>query len=153
MSSPSSPVESEQEALQLKTAILDISLPPDEDARLLTRALMEAPMRLAYDPLPRRLATLSLPLQQALARYLVGDALADQLDLPQGRATRWLPRLFVLAMRGATFGTRLVPGGPRLAHRLGHVLWRRLMDHVLTDSKSAAFAPPTTLSPHAAEEG
>lgn len=150
---PELAAQNEQEAQRYKTAILDISLPPDDDARQLTHALMEAPIRLAYDPLPRRLAAMSLPLQQALARYLLGDTLADQLALPNRLSTRLLPRLFVLAISGATLGTRLVPGGRSLAHRLGHVLWRRLMDKVLTDSKSATFAPPTTLSPHASEEG
>jgi hypothetical protein len=149
---PELSVESDREALRWKVAILDLSLPPDEDARLLTRALMEAPIRLAYDPLPRQLAAMSLPLQQALARHLLGDRLADQLALPRSWLTSLLPRLLVLAMRGATFGTRCVPGGRDLAHRLGHVLWRRLMDNVLTESKSATFAPPTTLSPHTPEE-
>ena len=149
---PELAAESEQEALRFKAAILDISLPPDEDARLLTRALMEAPIRLAYAPLPRRLAAMSLPLQQALARYLLGDPLADQLELPKSRAASLLPRLFVLAMRVVTFGARLVPGGRGLAHRLGHVLWRRLMDNVLTESKAATFALPSTLSPHTPEE-
>lgn len=144
---------SEQEALRFKTDLFDLSLPPDEDARLLVRALMEAPLKIAYAPLARRLAAMSLTAQQATARYLLGDTLADQLGLPKSVLVRLMPRLGVLALGGATAGVRLVPGARPLAHRLGRRLWRQLMDDVLRKGKSATFAPPTALSPNAHEEG
>jgi hypothetical protein len=143
---------SEQDALRLKTAILDVCLPPDEDARLLVRSLMDAPRTMAHDPLMRRLAAVNQPLMEALSRYLLGDTLADQLGLSKSLPARLGPRLGVLALSGATFGARLLPGLRGLAHRLGHMLWRQLMDHVMQDGKSATFAPPTTLSANAPEE-
>lgn len=144
--------KSEADALRFKASVLDICLPPDDDARLLVRSLMEAPLKLAYYPRPRRLAAASLPLQQAISRYLLGTPLADQLALPRSLPASVLARLGVLALRVATWGARLVPGARGLAHRLGYRMWRKLMDYVLQEGKSAAFTLPATRSAHAEEE-
>jgi hypothetical protein len=69
---------SETEGLELAELILATQEPPDDDARALTQALLGAPLFADSAPTPTQRAFAS-----AICRYLIGDEMADHLQLPR----------------------------------------------------------------------
>ena len=81
----------ESEARRFAEVILLTQGPPDEDARALTRALLEGPLRAAKggDPRAVALAQIHHKIAAGICRVLVGDTLADGLGVTDD-AWRWL---------------------------------------------------------------
>lgn len=57
--------------------------PPDADSVALAKALLELPAAQAKTPLARLRARQTVPVAYGLSRFLLGDELADQLQLPK----------------------------------------------------------------------
>jgi hypothetical protein len=82
----------ESEAHRLAALMAATQDPPDDDSRLLARALLEAPLREAR-PGSLAQAQRTVRIGRALCRMFVGDAVADGLGVPRtgwARATPWL---------------------------------------------------------------
>jgi hypothetical protein len=76
----------EAEAARLGDVFYATQGEPDEDARLLTRALLDAPLQQARTPRERANAKRLVRFSTAMCRHLVGDEKADALGLPH---TSW----------------------------------------------------------------
>jgi len=82
--------------------------PPDADSRELVNALLEGPLRQAKTARERRSAERQVAVARGLCRSLVGDALADALELPRDHHRHWalglrtLLRLLEVTRRGSS---------------------------------------------------
>lgn len=123
--------------------VLMTQQPPDDDARALTRALLDGPRRIHADH-PRR-AEAHARFAEALCRHLVGDPLADQLGLAR---TRW--RATVGLVRGSASILEMfrasIPAVHRWSVRAGGTHWERVSQTSL-QGVGAAFGLPQTLAP------
>lgn len=116
--------------------------PPDDDSRALTRALLSGPAVASMPSLEGRLLPARVAFGQGLARFLLGDELADGLDLPRQRWSQVLPLLSpVLASVPALLR---LPGGDAVAAQLGRRYWRSVVRTGLAD-EPARFEPPASL--------
>jgi hypothetical protein len=93
----------EDEARRLAMLITDTQGPPDDDARALTAALLNAPLKAAKTRAQQKNGLRQKTFATALCRELVGTELADQLGVER---TTW--RLMVPFMRRFVSGMELV---------------------------------------------
>lgn len=116
--------ESETSARRYAELILLTQGPPDDDARALTRALIEGPLRVLRDgdAAARRRAEVQRGLACGISRVMLGDELADGLALPR---SRW--RHVVGLLRPAVRGGEVLRGRSvvlrAVAETLGEVYW------------------------------
>lgn len=120
----------ESEGARLGAIIRATEGPPDDDSRALTRALLSSGRRRSdsrggarADGQGDAQADPPVPaVSAALCRSLVGDDLADALDVPRTPWQRAVPvaRRLVSAVE---FATRAVPGGPDFALERGRRYW------------------------------
>lgn len=110
----------EAEGVRLGALIRATQGPPDGDSRALTRALLLSGPRSSGPQGERRIPAISA----ALCRTLVGDDLADALDVPRTPLQRAVPvvRRLVSAI---DLATKAVPGGPDFAVDRGRRYWER----------------------------
>ena len=99
---------------------------PDQDSRDLTRALFEAETQEARTHAQRRGAQRRAAFGQTLCRELVGDDLADALDVPRTSYRFALP-LVKRLVRSASRVTRRVPLADRSAVAAGARYWDRVV--------------------------
>ena len=111
----------EGDAARLGAIIRATQGAPDDDARALTRALLLSGPRGSERPGERRIPTVSA----ALCRTLVGDDLADALDVPRTPWQRAVPAVRRL-VSAVDFATRAVPGGAEFAFDRGRRYWARV---------------------------
>lgn len=127
-------------------AFIDLTQgPPDKDSRTLTRALLERPLLDARSPAQRRRAERQLAVAQGLCRGLVGDALADALELPATYHRYW-PTVVRAALKTLE---RARLGAPRLnplVELLGERYWSSSVAHGL-GGNPARFSIPERLRP------
>jgi hypothetical protein len=127
----------EPEAQALADLIAATEGPPDEDSRELVRALMEVPLGLAKTNEERSRAERQVGLSYGLCRALIGDALADGLQLPRDGWRHAVPALRLVLSRAESV-RRHVPLG--LGDRLAHAAGKRYWDLVLERGMVMAYA-------------
>ena len=110
----------EAEGARLGALIRATQGPPDDDSRALTRALLLSGPRSTGPRGERRVPAVSA----ALCRALVGDDLADALDVPRTPWKRAVPAVRRL-VSAVEFATKTVPGGPDFALDRGRRYWER----------------------------
>ncbi len=120
-------------ARRLSEIILAVEGAPDEDSRALVRALQEIPL-----PFDGFGAGLLDTMRLGLARSLLGNRLADALDIPKSSWSWlgvWLLRPFFCL---ASWVRSLLPGGGGLSERLGQTVWaftERMLFKLASDRK------------------
>jgi ER-bound oxygenase mpaB/B'/Rubber oxygenase, catalytic domain len=139
----------ETEGANLCNLVLDLSGAPDQHSVELTRVLMQdampAPMEASLSWLMRVTGLISSEgLHKRLGRFcfglshgLLGDELASELKYPPTRWRYTAPLLLRLLIRPLEACRRLLPGGTRLASKVGFYQIRRLM-------QNQAFARPVS---------
>lgn len=114
--------------------------PPDEDARRLVRALVEAPLATAKTPQALRHAQIQVRIGNDMVRLMLGDDRADRLGVPR-HATRHL----VPALRTgvATFErlAAVVPGQRARSVAAGHRYWDGVLRRTPTSAPRQHDAP------------
>lgn len=118
--------------------------PPDADSRELVAALLNAPVQTAHTPAQQRQARIRMHITRQLCRHLLGDTLADALDVPRQRPALAAP-ILVRALAGLDRARARVPALERLATRAGRRYWDAVIAVGLGD-QPADFAPPAQLA-------
>ena len=135
---------SEREAHRLADLIMATQAPPDDDARALTKALLDSGRQAARTEDELRQVERLKYFTLAVSWRLLGAELASQLAVPRSP----LEPLFPL-LRGAIGAVervrRLSPRLTSIAVRQGDVYWKKLIDDGLR-GKPADFHPPTSLA-------
>lgn len=118
---------SEPDAMRLAELIAMTMGEPDQDSRDLTRALFDAAFEGRYGQAEIREARRSVMLGRVICRELVGDDLADKLDVPRLPMRHAMPmiRRFVGAVERVS---RAVPFGERGAIAVGTRYWDRVVE-------------------------
>ena len=131
------------DATRLAELIFTLQGPPDDDSRALTRALIEAPLRDAKTREEARAMAPRVRFAQAMCRHLIGDELADALDVPR---TPWRLAVPVLQrlVRGAELVRSSVPFANGPATAVGNRYWDRVVEVGLAGA-TAEFALPERL--------
>lgn len=118
---------SELEAVRLAEVIEATTGDPDDDSRALTRALFDAAMAAARTAEQRREARRRTTFGQVICRELLGDELADKLDVPRTNIRYAMPMMKGL-VAGAGRLARALPFGDRHAVQLGSRYWDRVVE-------------------------
>jgi hypothetical protein len=135
---------SEREAHRLADLIMATQAPPDEDARALTKALLDSGRQAARNDEELKQYERLKYFTRAVSWRLLGEDLASSLGVPRSPAEPLFPVL--RGIIGAAERVREV--SPRLrafAVRQGDVYWQRLIDEGLR-GKPVDFHPPTKLA-------
>jgi hypothetical protein len=136
------------DATRLVDLIAATMAPPDQDSRDLTQALFDAAWVSATTPKQRRAAARKVVFGTTLCRELVGDEMADALNVPRNTFRYAMPM-----MRGLVGGvervTRAVPFAERGAIAAGMSYWDRVVEIGL-QSATYEFALPSRLATIAA---
>lgn len=125
--------------------------PPDRDSRALVAALLAGPAQTARTPAERRRAAVRMRISRQLCRHLLGNTLADALEVPHDRPAV-VPQLFYNTLAGLERGRRSHPALGRLAASIGRRYWDAVLSIGLGD-RPAEFAPPERLSSRTALRG
>ncbi len=134
----------EARAGQLADLIATTQGEPDEDARSLVHAFVESPRVTAgQDQDAQRQAERHVALGYGFTRSLLGDAMADALQVPRTSARFVLPGIRAVLGRMERVGRR-VPGYDARLIRAGHGYWRQAIELGLA-GRAARFMPPTRL--------
>ena len=96
--------------------------PPDDDSRRLVKAFLRHPEDMADSEKARRAIARRMQAYAGMVRGLLGDTLADQLELPRDGWRFAVPALREVVRRAERF-RRAVPGGNRLAVQAGRQHW------------------------------
>ena len=138
----------EAEGMRLADLITLTMGEPDDDSRDLTRALFEA----AYDgcstKAQMRQAERNVMFGRLVCRALIGDELADKLQVPRTTLRHAIP-MMKRFVRMTERVTRAVPFGERGAVAVGTFYWDRVVEFGLQNA-TYDFALPTRLSTRAA---
>ncbi len=135
---------SERDAHRLAQLIMATQAPPDEDARALTKALMESGRQAARNDAELKQFERLKYFTRAVSWRLLGDELAGKLGVPRSPFEPLFPVL--RGVIGATERVReLSPRLRSFAVRQGDVYWQRLIDEGLR-GKPVEFHPPTKLA-------
>jgi hypothetical protein len=118
--------------------------PPDRDSRALVAALLAGPTQTARTPAEQRRARVRVRISRQLCRHLLGNALADDLDVPHDRPAV-VPGLLYGALAGLEHTRRSLPALDRLAAAAGRRYWDAVLS-VGLGGRPAEFAPPERLS-------
>lgn len=118
---------SEPEAMRLADLIGDTMGEPDQDSRDLTKALFDAAVNDARNAAELRTAKRSQTFGWLVCRELIGDELADKLEVPRQSARFAMPMVkrFIGAVEKVT---RVVPFGERSAIAAGTHYWDRVVE-------------------------
>ncbi len=111
----------EREGARLGALIRATQGPPDDDSRALTRSLLLSAPRNAGQRGEARVPIVSA----ALCRTLIGDDVADALDVPRTPWQRAVPAVRRL-VAAVEFATKAVPGGADFALDRGRRYWERV---------------------------
>ena len=135
---------SEAEAMRLADLIALTMGEPDQDSRDLTRALFESAYEGRRSRQSVREAERSVMIGRLICRELIGDELADKLDVPRQPIRYAMPvmRHFVTALERVT---RAVPFGEQGAAAMGMYYWDRVVELGLQGA-TYEFPLPKSLS-------
>ncbi|MDB4946931.1 MAG: hypothetical protein JWP97_6465 [Labilithrix sp.] len=117
----------EQDAQRLGELVNSTMGPPDQDSRDLTKALFDAAFTDVHTDKQKRDASRQWLFGTTLCRELVGDTLADQLDVPRNRARFAMPMVRRL-VSGVESLRRAVPFAERGAIAAGSRYWDRVVE-------------------------
>ncbi len=117
---------------------------PDDDARELVKAFLNHPIDRSASERDQRLASRRMQAYAGAVRGLIGDELADQLDLPKD-AWRFVVPAAREFIRRAERLRKTVPGGRRLALQAGRRHWQNVVELGLMGIP-AEFGLPVRLS-------
>jgi len=135
----------EREARRMSECIELTQHDPDEDARSLIDALVRSPLNQAgSDPAAQATARRQVWLGYGFTRTLLGDTMADKLELPKTRARFVLPNIARVVSRMEKLGRR-IPGYDTRLMRLGQSYWDTAIEQGL-QGKRATFTPPVKLA-------
>jgi hypothetical protein len=118
---------SELEAMRLANLIETTMGEPDDDSRALTRALFEAAFRGCRTPEDFREAQRRVTFGRLVCRELIGDELADKLDVPT-TSIRYAMPMMKRFIAGVGRFTRAVPFADRTAVAVGSRYWDRVVE-------------------------
>lgn len=118
---------SEPEAMRLAELIEATMGEPDQDSIDLTRALFESSRDGMTTPKQLRDAERKIVFGQLVCRELIGDELADKLEVPRTNLRYALP-MMKRFVGGMTRVTRAVPFGERSAVLVGSRYWDRVVE-------------------------
>jgi hypothetical protein len=138
----------EREARVLADIIMLTQGAPDGDSRKLVDALVRAPEQQARDERQRRRAAPQVAAAYGFCRTLLGEELADALDLPRDGWRFAIPVASRLVAAVEPFRRR-VPYLERQLLDAGHRYWQRTIDEG-RKGKRTTFTPPTQLADTAA---
>ena len=135
---------SEPEAMRLADLIEMTMGEPDQDSRDLTRALFEAAFDGCDTKRKMREAQRNVMFGRVVCRELIGDELADKLDVPRQPIRYAMPMMkrFVTAVERFS---RVVPFGERSAVAMGTHYWDRVVEIGLQGA-TYEFPLPKSLS-------
>jgi hypothetical protein len=139
---------SEPEAMRLADLIGTTMGEPDDDSRALTRALFEAAFKGARTPAQRKAARRRAAFGRLVCRELIGDELADKLDVPKVTMPYAMP-LLKRVVAGMERVTRAVPFAERTAVLVGSRYWDRVVEIGLQGA-TYEFSLPKSLANRAA---
>ena len=97
--------------------------PPDADSRALVAAMLEGPLRAAREPAERERALRQVAISTGLCRSLIGDELADALDLKRDLNRHWAKGVRA-TLRVLEALRRNVPPVNGLVRALGDSYWQ-----------------------------
>lgn len=117
---------------------------PDDDARMLTRALLDGGVANAKTDSERKRARRARTLGDAVSRYLLGDVYADALGYPRTPLIHAV-RGLVPVNRWATRAMGLMPLGKSARLDAGIRYWQTVIDATL-GKEPATFAMPESLA-------
>jgi hypothetical protein len=100
---------------------------PDKDSRDLTRALFDAPYHACVTPEEKRDAQRRVTIGRLVCRELIGDELADKLDVPATNIRYALP-VMKRFVSGVERFARAMPLGGRTAVAVGTRYWDRVVE-------------------------
>ncbi len=118
--------------------------PPDADSRELVAALLNAPAQTARTPAQQRQARVRMHITRQLCRHLLGNPLADALEVPRERPAIAAP-ILIRTLAGLDRARARLPALERYATRAGRRYWDAVIALGLGD-QPADFAPPARLS-------
>ena len=118
--------------------------PPDVDSRELVAALLNALAQTAHTPAQQRQARVRMHITRQLCRHLLGNPLADALEVPRERPALAAP-ILIGALVGLDRARARLPVLERYATRAGRRYWDAVIALGLGD-QPADFAPPARLS-------
>ncbi|MBX3203701.1 MAG: DUF2236 domain-containing protein [Labilithrix sp.] len=139
---------SEPEAMRLADLIELTMGEPDQDSRDLTRALFEAAFDGCDTKRKLREAERNVMFGRLVCRELIGDELADKLDVPR-QPMRYAMPMMKRVITAASRFTRAVPFGERSAVAVGTHYWDRVVEIGLQGA-TYEFPLPKSLSSLAA---
>lgn len=124
---------SEHDALRLAEVIAATMGEPDDDSRVLTKALFDSAWENAITPKQQRDASRQVLFGTTLCRELIGDDLADSLRIPRHRARFALP-MIRRVVSGVERVRLAVPFAERSAIAVGLRYWDRVVQVGLKDA-------------------
>jgi len=137
-------VSSETEGRRLGELIAATQGPPDDDARDLTRALIDSGETQARTERARVLARRRAKFARAACRAMIGDDMADALGVDRSAWEIAVP-MFRRAVLAADFVRARVPGSDRRAVERGMHYWERVVAAGIAGA-TADFALPEHLA-------
>ncbi len=132
------------DATRLAELIDAIQSAPDSDSRALTRALLDSPRDGAKTPSERRNGERRVRFAEAMCRHLMGDPLADALDVPR-TPWRFAVPIVTRLVRGAELLRSSVPFADGSAIAVGNRYWDRVVEVGLAGA-TAEFTLPDKLA-------
>jgi hypothetical protein len=133
------------EAYEIGELILATQGPPDQDSRNLVHALVHAPVEVAKSEKEREMARRQLGVAYGMCRHLIGDDLADQLELPRTFGRHIIP-VVRNVIRARETATERIPGLKRRSVQKGIRKWQAFLDSAL-DGQRVSFSLPSQLLP------
>jgi len=136
---------SEAAAARISDLIAITQGQPDDDARMLVRSFIESPSYAVAENDPRAQATARrhVALGFGFARALLGEDMANALDLPRTPARFALPGIHRILSRVERVGRRL-PGYDKKLAQAGRGYWQQTIELGLA-GRMAQFMPPAQL--------
>ncbi len=133
-----------QDARRLAETIIITQGEPDQDAQDLVHAFIRAPLKDAKTAEEKKVAQRRVSMSYGLARGLLGEELADKLNVPKNSWKYFVPatRRFITQMERAR---ALVPGSDEWAVRNGQKYWKQVIELGLA-GMVPNFEPPYALS-------
>jgi hypothetical protein len=127
---------SEEQGVRFAEMVNAVQPGADDDSRALAAALRAVPMQMATSPMQKRLSRFVTKYHDGLTRAFNGDEIADALEIPNPRWKHSIHPTRVV-VRSMELARRALPGGTRLAQRLGNRAVRADVNRMLAGVEPA----------------
>lgn len=138
----------EREAMRLAEVIRITQADPDDDARKLVHAMIRSPLQTAPDDAKAQaMAARQVRLGWGFARAMLGEDMADKLELPKTPARHVVPAMAKVISRAEAVANKHASSRAawrRAWTRAGHRYWKMAIEQGLA-GRPASFVPPTNL--------